>query len=90
MNETKVLEIKTALSKNMIELRKRQSPPMSQAKLAEAIGKSVQTVNTIESGKSWPDHATIHAIAKALGVEETDLFNDPTLVSALKYWENRK
>lgn len=90
MHETKVLDVKTALSKNMIELRKRQSPPMSQAKLAEAIGKSVQTINTIESGKTWPDHATIQSIAKALGVDETDLFNDPNMVSTLNYLRNNK
>jgi transcriptional regulator with XRE-family HTH domain len=88
MHETKVLEIKDALSKNMIELRKQQK--MSQAKLAEAIGKSVQTINTIESGKTWPDHATIQAIAKALGAEETDLFNDPSMVSTLNYLRNNK
>ena len=88
MYETKVLEVKTALSKNMIELRKRQK--MSQAKLAEVIGKSVKTVNEIEVGKAWPDHATIQLIAKALSVDETDLFNDPNMVSTLNYLRNNK
>jgi transcriptional regulator with XRE-family HTH domain len=88
MHETKVLDVKTALSKNMIELRRKQK--MSQAKLAEAIGKSVQTINTIESGKTWPDHSTIQAIAKALEVDETDLFNDPGIVAALNFYQNKK
>jgi transcriptional regulator with XRE-family HTH domain len=83
MHETKVLEVKEALSKNIVKFRKELG--ISQAKLAEAIGKSVQTINTIESGKTWPDHSTIHSIAKALGVEETDLFNDPNMVSTLNY-----
>lgn len=88
MHETKVLEVKEALSRNMVELRKRLK--MSQAKLAEAIGKSVQTVNTIESGKTWPDHATVQLIAKALEVDTADLFADPSMVSTLNYLRNNK
>ncbi len=71
-----------------MNLRKKQG--FSQLKLAELIGKSVKTVNEIEIGKSWPDHSTIQLLSKALGVEETDLFNDPNLVSTLKYLRNNK
>lgn len=88
MHETKVLEIKDALSKNMVEHRKRLK--MSQVKLAEIVGKSPKTINEIEIGKSWPDHATIQLIAKALGIDETDLFNDPNMVSTLNYLRNNK
>lgn len=88
MNETKVLEVKSALSKNVLAFRKKAG--LSQLKLAEAIGKSVKTVNEIETGRSWPDHATIQLLSKALGVEETDLFNDPNMVSAMKYLLDNK
>jgi len=88
MDITKTLEVKDALSKNMVELRKKLG--LSQAGLAELIGKSVQSVNKIETGNSWPDHNTIQLIAKALSVEETDLFNDPTMVSTLNYLRNNK
>jgi len=88
MNETKVLEVKTALSTNILNLRKKQG--FSQLKLAEMIGKSVKTVNEIETGKSWPDHSTIQLLSKALAVEETDLFNDPNMVSTLNYLRNNK
>jgi transcriptional regulator with XRE-family HTH domain len=88
MNETKCLEVKDALSKNLVALRKKHG--FSQAKLAELIEKSAKTVNEIETGKAWPDHRTIQLLAKVLGVEETDLFNDPNLIGALKYLQDKK
>lgn len=83
MHETKILEVKDALSRNMVELRRQKK--MSQAKLAELIGKTPKTVNEIEGGKSWPDHATVQLIAKALNVDTADLFADPNMVAALNY-----
>jgi transcriptional regulator with XRE-family HTH domain len=88
LNETKTLDIKEALKTNIVALRKKKG--MSQAKLADLIGKSVKTVNEIEGGKTWPDHTTVKLIAQALDVGETDLFNDPGLVAAYNYQLSKK
>lgn len=44
----------------------------SQEKLADTAGISINSVNTIESGKLNPSAATLYAIADALGVEARD------------------
>lgn len=47
---------------------------LTQARLAEAIGTSVEWVRRIEQGKGAPSFDTIAALATALGVAPADLF----------------
>lgn len=49
---------------------------LSQARLAETIGKSVEWVRRIELGRASPSFETISALAKALGVSPAELFGD--------------
>jgi len=53
----------------------RDDRDLTQEQLAELIGKSVDTVSSIERGKSAPGFATAFDIAKALGVSYVDLFD---------------
>tara|TARA_R100000365_G_C2748604_1_gene80681 strand:- start:3449 stop:3781 length:333 start_codon:yes stop_codon:yes gene_type:complete len=49
----------------------------SQAELAEAIGRSVETVSAIERGKSLPNFETLERLARALDVPIREFFNLP-------------
>jgi len=55
-------------------LRKQQG--LSQEKLAEKVGKSVDAISSIERGVSAPMLETAHALSKALGVPFFDLFRE--------------
>jgi transcriptional regulator with XRE-family HTH domain len=46
---------------------------LSQEKLAEAVGLSVQTINDIEGCRKWVSDKTIVKIARVLGVEAYQL-----------------
>jgi transcriptional regulator with XRE-family HTH domain len=54
----------------------RGSLGLTQPRLAETIGKSVEWVRRIERGGASPSFETISALAKALGVAPADLFSD--------------
>lgn len=49
---------------------------MSQAELAERIGKKRSAVGNYETGAREPDYDTLGALARALGVSETALLGD--------------
>ena len=46
---------------------------LTQEQLAEAIGKTVETVSNIERGVKLPALATLHTISQALNLELSDL-----------------
>jgi transcriptional regulator with XRE-family HTH domain len=46
----------------------------SQAKLAEKIGTSTQYIGTLEIKGKFPSSEMIHKLAKALGIDPTELF----------------
>jgi transcriptional regulator with XRE-family HTH domain len=54
----------------------RLSLGLSQPRLAESIGKSVEWVRRIELGRASPSFETISALAGALGVTPGHLFGD--------------
>jgi len=60
----------------------RVSLGLSQQRLAEAIGKSVEWVRRIEAGRASPSFETISALAAALGVAPSQLFGDPPVKPA--------
>ena len=64
---TKPLEIRNILSKNVKEHRKRQG--ISQEKLAEITGLSVQTINDIEGCRKWVSDKTITKRSSAFNLE---------------------
>lgn len=66
--------IRGILSKNLLELRKERG--LSQSELAEKAGFQHNSYNRWENGKSWPEPETIEALAKALGVSESRLFQE--------------
>ena len=82
------LDAKTALKLNITVLRKKFN--LSQTDLATNAGTYEKVISEIESGKTWPEYKTIQGLAKALGVEETDLFTDPKLLESVKYLLGRK
>lgn len=49
----------------------------SQAKLAEAIGRSLEAVSSIERGKSLPNFETLERLAKVLDVPMREFFDLP-------------
>lgn len=55
-------------------LRKQQG--LSQEKLAEKVGKSVDAISSIERGVSMPMLETAYALSEALGVRFFDLFRE--------------
>lgn len=55
-------------------LRKEQG--LSQEKLAEKVGKSVDAISSIERGVSMPMLETAYAMSEALGVRFFDLFRE--------------
>jgi transcriptional regulator with XRE-family HTH domain len=54
--------------------RRREALGLSQADLAEAIGRSIQSVGEIERGRSAPTFETLDAIAGVLGAPVRDFF----------------
>lgn len=71
-----------AMTKSKVQLRfgrrvkaLRQGKKLSQEELAEAIGRSVDTVSNIERGFAATRISTADSIAKTLGVSLKDLFD---------------
>jgi len=54
----------------------------SQEKLAAEAGVALKTVSFVERGVVRPNVLTQEKLARALGVERTDLFPEPAEVSA--------
>jgi transcriptional regulator with XRE-family HTH domain len=54
--------------------KRREKLGLSQEKLAESTGLSVQTINTIEGCRMWVSDKTISYLAKALKIEVFQLF----------------
>jgi len=71
MNE-KPEKIRLILAQNI--KNRRESLGLSQEKLAESTGLSVQTINTIEGCRMWVSDKTITRLAKALNTEIFQLF----------------
>lgn len=67
--------ISETLTFNLAMLRK----GMSMVELAEAAGMPYRTYVSIEGGERWPRVENLEAIAKALSVPVTRLFQDPAL-----------
>lgn len=65
--------LQKCLSDNMKKYRKLHS--LSQEKLAERAGASANYIAMIESGRNFPSLPMISQIARALEVDELDLFN---------------
>lgn len=63
------------LSFNLKNLREERG--WNQNDLAERAKLSVQTIQLAETGKRWPRKPQITKIARAFGVSEASLFNDP-------------
>jgi len=64
---TKPLEIRVILAKNVKENRKKQG--ISQEKLAELTGLSVQTINDIEGCRKWVSDKTITKLSSVFRIE---------------------
>ena len=60
----------------------RRQRGLTQEALADAIGRSVDTVSNIERGFSLTRIETAHSIAQALGTTLSDLFDFETLAGA--------
>jgi transcriptional regulator with XRE-family HTH domain len=71
MNE-KPEKMRLILAQNI--KKRRESLGLSQEKLAESTGLSVQTINTIEGCRMWVSDKTITRIAQALNTEIFQLF----------------
>jgi len=54
--------------------KRRESLGLSQEKLAESAGLSVQTINTIEGCRMWISDKTLARLAKVLNIEIFQLF----------------
>jgi len=54
--------------------RHRELLGLSQADLAEAIGRSIQALGEIERGRSAPSFETLEAISRVLGTPVRDFF----------------
>jgi len=54
--------------------KRRENLGLSQERLAESAGLSVQTINTIEGCRMWVSDKTISQLAKALNIEVFQLF----------------
>ena len=65
--DSKLLEIRMILSRNLKEQRKKLG--YSQEKFAEISGLSVQTINDIEGGRKWVSDKTITKLSAALHIE---------------------
>lgn len=72
------MDIQTCFKQNLKRLRKAKG--LSQEELAELVDVSSQHISDMETGRRWGSLETFKAIAKALGVEESALFLDDSLV----------
>ncbi|RAL20831.1 helix-turn-helix transcriptional regulator [Thermoflavimicrobium daqui] len=66
------------------ELRKQKH--MSQADLAESIGKRQESIARIENGKFNPSYDVLVDICNSLGVSLSEFFSSDTLPSDLQRW----
>jgi transcriptional regulator with XRE-family HTH domain len=82
------MEAKKALQLNVSALRKKFK--MTQIEFANKCGITQGLVSEIENGKAWPGVEAVQSIAKGCGVEETDLYTDPEMLTALEYLIKRK
>ena len=69
--ETKPLEIRDILSKNIKQQRKKLGFTLE--KLSELTGLAVQTINDIEGGRRWVSDKTITKLSTALHIESYQL-----------------
>lgn len=67
-------DIRTILAKNLKELRIQKK--LTQLELAQMAGFQDASYSRWETGKSWPEPETIAALARALNVSESRLFQD--------------
>lgn len=70
----KRMSITKILANNLKRLRKERR--MNQAELAESAGISTVMISQYETASKWPTPQTVTALAKALKVQETELFVD--------------
>lgn len=68
-NEAKYL---AAFGKRLAEVRRAKG--FTQESLAEKANVTALTVAYIEQGRQWPRIATLHSLAKSLGVPVAELF----------------
>lgn len=77
--------------------RHRTAKGLTQAQLAEAIGRSVDLLSRIERGESAPSFETIEALFQKLGVTPAELFGgqpadqaplSPELASTVRFLED--
>lgn len=64
--------INKILGENVRRHRKRLR--MTQEQLAEKVDKSLGTIQLMESGKTWPELATIQILSKLFKVDDRELF----------------
>ena len=62
----------------------REQRGLTQAQLAELVGKGVETISNFERGKTIPALVTLEQIAGHLEVSLMDLFDDRTSVVSSK------
>jgi len=67
------MQLRRLFSKNIKARRTKMR--ISQEKLAELAGLSVQMVNSVEGCRAWISDKTLVSLAKALGVEVYQLFS---------------
>ena len=72
------MSVSKRLSINLKKLRKAKN--LTQEELAEKIDSTKQMVANVENERVWPRLENVKALAKALEVEETALFADPTII----------
>jgi transcriptional regulator with XRE-family HTH domain len=65
-------DIREVLASNLKKHRRIRG--WSQAKLAEKIGTSTQYIGTLETKGKFPSLEMVHKLAKALGIDPTELF----------------
>ena len=65
----------------------RNQKGISQKKLADASGVGIATIQRIEYGQFTPKRDTIHKIAKALNVNDTEL--DDSLKEMIDRWDSQ-
>jgi transcriptional regulator with XRE-family HTH domain len=69
--------LKRQFGRRLSQLRNEKN--MTQERLAEAAGVSVDLINKIERGINAPSFTTIEKLAKSLNVPVKELFNFPGL-----------
>jgi len=72
MIEKPEIKIRRVFAQNI--KKRRENLGLSQEKLAESAGLSVQTINTIEGCRMWISDKTLAKLAKVLNIEVFQLF----------------